>query len=112
MKSEKNKKWIPFSGNKIWRLEHFFFYTTYDFSYVVLTYVILQIARQFAGVIALLAGKRFLTGVWKHVIPQIIELNGRIVALFTHKKAFLQCVRVCASWDFELERKNSYTAHN
>ena len=27
------------------------------------------------------------------------------------QKALFQCVWVCASWDFELERKNSYTAH-
>ena len=57
---------------------------TYDFSYVV----ILKIARQFAGVIALLAGKRFLTSVWKHVILKAIRATERIVTLLTCKRLF------------------------
>ena len=48
----------------------------------------LQITRPFAGVVALLAGKRFLAGVWKHVILHTTVVATRIVALFTSKGLF------------------------
>ena len=56
--------------------------------YVVLFHMHLQITRPFAGVVALLAGKRFLAGVWKHVILHTTVVTARIVALFTSKGLF------------------------
>ena len=40
-----------------------------------------------------------------HVLLQLRKHSACI------QKAFLQCVWACASWDFELECKNSYTGH-
>ena len=54
----------------------------------VLFHMHLQITRPFAGVVALLAGKRFLAGVWKHVILHTTVVTARIVALFTSKGLF------------------------
>ena len=56
--------------------------------YAVLFHMHLQITRPFAGVVALLAGKRFLAGVWKHVILHTTVVTARIVALFTSKGLF------------------------
>ena len=56
--------------------------------YAVLFHMHLQITRTFAGVVALLAGKRFLVGVWKHVILHTTVVTARIVALFTSKGLF------------------------
>ena len=56
--------------------------------YVVLFHMYLQITRPFAGVVALFAGKRFLAGVWKHVILHTTVVATRIVALFTSKGLF------------------------
>jgi hypothetical protein len=54
----------------------------------VLFHMHLQITRPFSGVVALLAGKRFLAGVWKHVILHTTVVTARIVALFTSKGFF------------------------
>ena len=56
--------------------------------YAVLFHMHLQITRPFSGVVALLAGKRFLAGVWKHVILHTTVVTARIVALFTSKGLF------------------------
>ena len=54
----------------------------------VLSHVVLQLLWLFAGVVALLAGKRFLAGVWKHVILQTTGATGREAALLTYKWLF------------------------
>ena len=47
----------------------------------VLSQVYLQLIWLFAGVVALLAGKPCLAGVWKHVILQTIVVSAQEVAL-------------------------------
>ena len=54
----------------------------------VLSRVLFQLTGQFAWVAALLAGKRFLTTVWKHVILKAIRATERIVTLLTCKRLF------------------------
>ena len=54
----------------------------------VLSHVHLQVLGLFAGIVALLAGKRFLTSVWKHVKVQTIGLTARVAALLTQKGIF------------------------
>ena len=54
----------------------------------VLSHVVLQLLWLFARVVALLAGKRFLAGVWKHVILQTTGATGREAALITYKWLF------------------------
>lgn len=61
-----------------------------------LSRVVLQLHWLFAGVVALLAGKRFLAGVWKHVILQTTGATGREAALLTYK---WQCGWACGSWE-------------
>lgn len=48
----------------------------------------LQMTRPFSGVVALLTGKRFLAGMWEHVILHTTVVTARIVALFTNKGLF------------------------
>ena len=54
----------------------------------VLSNVPFQLIRHFAGVVALLTGKRLLPCVRKHVILHIVRLSGRVAALFTCKGLF------------------------
>ena len=68
-----------------WKLSAFYMF--------VLALCFLQLLWLFAGVagvagVALLAGKRFLAGVWKHVILHTTVVTARIVALFTSKGLF------------------------
>ena len=68
----------------------------------VLSHVVLQLIRPFAGEVALLAGKRFLAGVWQHVVLQNTGETGRVAALLSkqclHAKGFSP---VCVSlWLF------------
>ncbi len=56
--------------------------------YSVLSHIHLQITRPFAGVVALLAGTRFLAFVCMHVILHTTVVTARIVALFTSKGLF------------------------
>ena len=49
----------------------------------MLSHVLLQLIRLFAGIVALLTGKRFLAGLWKLVILQTIGVTAREVALLT-----------------------------
>ena len=53
---------------------------------IVLSNVLLQTIRQFAGEVTLLAGKKFLAGVRKHVMLQIIRLTTRVAALLMCKR--------------------------
>ena len=50
--------------------------------------VLLQVIETFAGVVALLTGKGFLTSVRKHVILHIIGLNARVAALLACKELY------------------------
>ena len=54
----------------------------------VLSHVVLQLLRLFAVLVAMLAGKRFLTGVWNQVKLQNIGVFARVAALVTWKGLF------------------------
>ena len=58
----------------------------------VLSHVLLQQSIPFAEGVALLAGKRFLAGVWKHVIFYMYRLTTREAALHTCICIQLQCM--------------------
>ena len=54
----------------------------------MLSHVPLQQIRLFACVVALVAGNRYLAGVFKHVVLQTTGVTERVVALFTSKRLF------------------------
>ena len=69
------------------------------FALAVLCHVILQLTRPFAGVVALLASKRHLARVRKHVNLHATGLTARIIALIACKGL---CSSVCENVVLEI----------
>ena len=77
----------------------------------VLSRVLFQLTGQFAWVVALLAGKRFLTSVWKHVILKAIRATERIVTLLTCKIFSPMCVSLWLMRFSTREQEWSHSSH-
>ena len=63
------------------------FFSSISFG-TVLFHVLFQAIIHFAGIVALLTGKGFLSGVRKHVILQTTGASGREATLLTFKGLF------------------------